>query len=194
MGQGRWRGLLPLILPTRLYSAPSARPSIRKTPLQEDAPALSLMPGSLGALLHSSAPPCSLTFSSDQSTGSWEVFGRALSIPASLPFAPRHCLANTPFRPRPSGYALLLRKGGEGACLPLHSLAPIGRAAGWGRDCTRARTPSLLTALRLSLKLTLGADEHRSDSNSSSMSDKRQSRHEMSQRVPESFRGESLVP
>lgn len=54
----------------------------------------------------------------------------------------QHPLQATPLRLRPSA-----EEGRGGACLPLQSRAPIGRAAGWGRDCTRARATSLLTAL-----------------------------------------------
>lgn len=67
-----------------------------------------------------------------------------------------------------------------------------GRRLGAGRGCTGARAPSLLTAL--SKAPALGTEEVTSDSDTSSMSDKRHSSHVQSQRVPESFRGESLVP
>lgn len=50
----------------------------------------------------------------------------------------------------------------------------------------------MLTAF--SKALALGTDAVKSDSDSSSMSDKRQAGHVQSQRVPESFRGESPVP
>lgn len=63
-----------------------------------------------------------------------------------------------------------------------------GRKLGAG---LHALAQALLTTFREALALMVKRD---SDSNSSTMSEKRQAGHSQAQQVPESFRGESLVP
>lgn len=162
-------------------------------PCYKRTPSPSLMPGITGGL----APLLSPVLSSHLLLGSTHRklgrdFGRTLSIPASLPYPPKTLPRQHPLRPRPSGHTLLpaLRRGRRGrvfCSIPWHLL---GRPPTGGGTAPELET---LRCQRLSVKLRLWG-LMRSDSDSSSMSDKRQSSHVQSQRVPESFRGESLVP
>lgn len=161
-------------------------------PLQEGSPSSSLMPGTAGGLalellLSTALFRRLLLGSSHRKLGRY--LGGVLSILTSPPF-PEAGSLTPPFRPRPLVPRPRRGRAGRGRVFSIPGRLLGGCPAGGGA-APGARAPTLLTAFCESP--AFGTDMVKSDSDSSNMSEKRHPDHVATQRLPESFRGESLA-